>query len=311
MGKFCIKILILGIIMSIAGTVILAVEALNGFIDEIPSLPIDSHNHAVSGEYAVTTMLETSDVVDQVTYTFHDVYETARKANVSPEEIQELDISISMGSFDIIPGDSFMLYANGIDENYLEFAVNDGCLDVKYSPDINLFDLEWLSASPDIMLYVPIKTYDKVNIDMSAGTLSVSEISAQDFVLDISAGNAYLTAINAFNSSDIKMSAGDAVFSHCIFENSNNINMSMGSMIFEECSITGQSDIKVSAGDLQMYLSGSSEYYDISANKSAGSLYINDKEVNTYNVDSASDNPNGTINVKVSAGSCYIVFDED
>ena len=312
LGKFCIKTFILGIIMTITGTVILAVEAINGFIDDIPSLEINNNN-AISSEYAVTTMMVT-EVSGGPIDTEYGYYETMRSTNAEPDEIQELNISISTGNFEIVPGDSFMLFANGVNEDYLKFELDNGCLKVNYSPDTNIFSLDWLSFeySPDIMLYVPFKTYEKISINMSAGTASINEITANDFVFNMSAGDAYLENVIAYNSSDIKMSAGNTIFNDCVFTASNSIKVSAGEMIFENCSLTGGNYIKVTAGDLQMYLNGNSAYYDISANKSTGTLYINDKEVNnSYSTSSISDYPLGTMNVDLRAGSCYITFDED
>ena len=319
LGKFCIKTLILGIIMTIIGTVILAVEALNGFIDDIPSLDIDNNAHSAEYVgYEVTTVTEVhpteetmTDVIDQGTYTGSEFFDGL---NVSPEEVHELDISISTGSFDIVPGDSFRLFANGINPDYLKFELNDNCLEVKYSPDTDIFSLDWMSFaySPEITLYVPFKTYEKISLNMSAGTASINEITANDFVFDMSAGNAYLGNVIAYNSSDIKMSAGNAVFTDCIFTDSNKIQVSAGEMVFENCSLTGGNYVKVTAGNLQMYLNGNSAYYDISANKSTGTLYINDKEVNnSYSSASTLEYPLSTMNVDVRAGTCYITFNED
>lgn len=307
LGKFCIKILILGIIMTIIGTIIIAVEAVNGFLDDdFPSLP--DHHSVGSGEYVVTT---TMVVRERPIETEYGTYQTMRTTNADPEEIQELDISISTGSFEIVPGDSFMLFANGVNEDHLKFEVNDGCLEVSYSPDTSIFSLEWLeySYSPDITLYVPSKTYEKVSIDMSAGTASIYEITTNDLVFDVSAGDAYINNVIAYNSSDIKMSAGAAIFSDCVFTESNSIKVSAGEMTFDNCSLTGGNYVKVTAGELNMYLNENSAYYDISANKSTGTLYINDIEVNnSYSSASISEIPLGTMNVDVRAGSCYIVF---
>ena len=316
MTKFCIKSLIIGAILIVIGTVMLSVGVFSGIFSGLSSLPIG--NHAVSGEYAVTTMTVTGftetgapiQVFDDVTYTS---YGYSSELDVSPEEVQELDISISTGSFYIVPGDSFILYADGIAADYLKFGVNNGCLEVNYSPNFKLSELDyWLSASPEIMLYVPFKTYEKVSINMSAGTANINEITTNDFVFDMSAGDAYLGNVIAYNSSDIKMSAGNTIFTDCVFTNSNSIKVSAGEMVFENCSLTGKNYMKVTAGDLQMYLNENSAYYDISANKSTGTLYINDEEVNnSYSATSTLEYPLGTMNVDVRAGSCYITFDED
>ena len=316
LGKFCIKILILGIIMTIIGTIIIAVEAVNGFLDDdFPSLPVREY---AGGESIVTTFAHTEITITEDSErpidTEYGVYETMRATNAEPDEIQELDISISTGSFEIVPGDSFMLFANGVNEDYLSFSVDNGCLKVNYSPDTSIFSLDWMSFaySPEITLCVPSKTYEKISLNMSAGTASINEIITNDFVFDMSAGDAHLGNVIAYNSSDIKMSAGNAVFTDCIFTDSNSVKLSAGEMIFENCSLTGGNYIKVTAGDLQMYLNENSAYYDISANKSTGTLYINDKEVNnSYSTSSISEYPLGTMNVDVRAGSCYITFEED
>lgn len=314
MGKFCIKILITGIIMSIVGTVILAVEAINGYIDE-DSLTFDDIYRSNSAEYAVTTMVETSfvEVVDDVSEgTFSDSdYDYVSEADVDPDEINNIDISISMGSFEIMPGNSFRLMANGVDAEQLVFSVSGDCLEVKYSPDIKLFSFDWLNDSAEIILIVPQKVYEEISIDMDAGVTNVTGLTANNFEFDMSAGEAFLTDISAYYSSDIKMSAGYSVFNRCILLNSSAIQVSAGNMEFNNCSVIGNSDIKVSAGSLYMDLADSFSLYNISADRSAGEVFINgESAAKKYNAYSGESEPLGDINVKVSAGSCYINFND-
>ena len=304
MGKFCIKILIIGLILSITGTVILAVEYFNGYIDEMPSIPV--RNHAYSTDYTayeVTTMIETSpnEVIDQVTYSNYGYYENVIEINIEPdEEIKDIDVSIDMGKFDITPGASFMIYSNNSDVSAIKYSVSGGRLEVEYSPDIKLFDFNWLNEMSEILLVVPQKVYETISIDMDAGVANITGITANNFKLDMSAGESYISNVDVYNSSDIKMSAGYSQFISCGLFNSSKIEVSAGDMEFENSSVTGTSDIKVSAGALYMNLADEFSSYNISAEKSAGEVYINgEPTAKEYNAYATTPEPLGTINVKV------------
>ncbi|MCH5192772.1 MAG: DUF4097 family beta strand repeat protein [Oscillospiraceae bacterium] len=321
MKKTCLRLLISGAIFTVIGIAVLSAEYMNGLIDEIPSLSIPVHHSYAAGEavaidngeYAETTFA-TTYIMGETSYIDDGYYDNIIKIDASPEDINNLDININMGLFNILPADSFMIGANNAEPDWIKCSVDGDRLSVSFEPEFEfkLIDLNFGNDSAEIYLYVPQRVYETVKIDVDAGTANISGISANNFEFDMSAGDAYVSETSVFYNSDIKMSAGYTQFTGCTLLNSSSIKVSAGSMVFDECSVTGVNDIKVSAGSLDMHLLDDFSFYSISAERSAGEVIINGepaaKEFKAY---PALSEPLGTINVKVSAGSCYINFEED
>ena len=319
MKKICLRLLISGTILAVIGFATLSAGFMTGFIDEMPSLSIPVHHSYAAGEaidygeYAETTIAE-AYIMDGVAYTDNGEYNNIINIDADPEDINNLDINIALGNFNILPADTFAVYANNIETDWIKCSIYGDKLSVSFEPEFEfkLFDFNFDNGSSEILLYVPQKVYETISIDVGAGTAYISGLTANNLEFDMSAGDAYVSDTAVFYNSDIKMSAGYTQFTGCSLSNSNSIKVSAGSMEFDECSVTGVSDIQISAGTLDMHLMDDFSHYSISAAKSAGEIYINDEPIpgKAYESYPTSESV-GTMNVKVSAGSCYIYFEED
>ena len=322
MKKFCLRLLISGAILSVAGFVVLSVLFVNGYdIDEL-SLPVRSYTASevyvtdygaapieVSEEWATTFIA--NEALQEAFFNDAGYYDSVINVDASPDDINNLDINISMGEFTIAPADAFAIYANNIEADWLKYSIDGDRLSVSFKPEFKLFDFNFPDDSAEILLFVPQKVYETISIDIDAGNAYISGMTANNFEFDISAGEAYVSDTAVYYNSDIKMSAGYSQFTRCTLMNSSSIKISAGDMEFDSSSVTGVSDIKVSAGALFMTLMDNFSLYNISAEKSAGEIYINgEPAAKEYKAYSGASDPIGNMNIKVSAGSCTINFME-
>lgn len=318
MKKFCLRLLISGAILSVTGFVVLSVLFVNGYdIDDL-SLPVRSYAASeVSvtdyGEYPIEVTDGTAYIMQEAVYSEYGYYDNMINVNADPDDINNIDIDIAMGTFNIVPADAFAIYANNIEADWLKYSVDGDRLSVSFEPkfEFKLFDFNFWDDSAEILLFIPQKVYETISIDIDAGNAYILGLTANNLEFDMSAGEANVSDVAAYYSSDIKMSAGYSQFTRCTLLNSSSIKVSAGDMEFYDSSVTGISDIKVSAGELNMFLLDDLSHYNITAERSAGELYINNEETSREYRASASSEPIGTMNVKISAGSCYINFKED
>lgn len=319
MKKTCLRLLISGAIFTVIGIAVLSAEYLNGLIDEVPSLPVRSYATSSSvtdhgeyaGEYSETTFA-TTYIMDEVTYSDYGDYDSTIYIDADADDINNLDIDVNMGIFNILPADTFAICTNNIETDWIKYSIDGDRLSVSFEPkfEFKLIDINFTGNPAEVLLFVPQKVYETISIDVGLGTANISGMTANLFEFDMSAGEAYISDTTVYNYSDIKMSAGYSQFTDCTLLNHSIIEVSAGDMEFDSCSVAGVSNIKVSAGALDMHLTDDFSHYGISAEQTAGDLYINGEPITVKVFDSypASSDPVGTMNVKVSAGSCYINF---
>ncbi len=139
----------------------------------------------------------------------------------------------------------------------------------------------------------------------------------------------------ASDSATLKMTAGDVNVSNSTLKDII-LSMTAGNMYFSDCKIYGDNNIKMTAGELTMSLVGYRQDYRINVDKALGNVYIDgmdadgeyaesnagttalpvvqydDMEITSEQeiVDKGTDNenPNGSIDINMTAGNCYIEF---
>ena len=333
MLKACLKLLTSGIIMILVGVIGIGVLAGTGMIDE-DDLTINFGNSSTNS-YAYESAVD-GGYYDGDGYYFAVI-------DTKDADITSLDIDIGMGSFTLVKGDDFSIGAEGVKKDKYSYDIHDGCLYVKYSPQISLMSLDFsvFDDDADIILTVPEKTFDSVSLNMTAGEISVQEISTNRLITKVTAGSMYLGNVNA-ESATFKMSAGDFNATNSTFKNAA-ISMTAGDMFFGDCKLYGDNNIKMTAGELQMCLIGNRPDYKINIDRALGNVYIDGIDMNEYaettfattvltevvvtegvlshddeiaageiveQEDRISDNekPNGSIDINMTAGNCYIQF---
>lgn len=336
MLKACVKLLATGIIMIFVGVIGIGVLIGTNLINP-DDLNVNFGNSSTNG-YAYEQTIDTGDSYNYITIDSKDA------------EIASLDIDIGMGSFVLSDGDEFAISTYGIRKENFSYEITDGCLYLKYSPQISLisFNFSEFDNGSSIFLTVPKKDFDKITVNMTAGDVSVMNVNAQKLTTKSSAGSMLIDGICA-ESASFKMTAGDCTVSNSTVKNSS-ISMTAGDMYFGDCKLYGDNNIKMTAGELQMSLIGDRADYRINVDKALGNVYIDGADVSEYAEttfattmiltqetvtqtdvteisekvdengekvlveqeveDKNSDNkkPNGSIDINMTAGDCYIGF---
>lgn len=323
MLKSCLKLLITGIILIFVGftgiCVLLGTEIIS---------PND-----LSIDFAGSTSTYVDEGSAEAPYNNENFITLNEKAN----DVTKLDIDIGMGSFYIEKGSELSISTYDIDPGSFEYNIYDGCLTLKYSPTVKLMSFDFLDfdgGCSSIFLTVPEKMYDSISLNMTAGDLFVNGISAKQLTTKSSAGSMCLTEV-ASDSATLKMTAGDVNVSNSTLKNII-LSMTAGNMYFNDCKIYGDNNIKLTAGELTMSLVGYRQDYRINVDKALGNVYIDGMDANgeyaesnagttalpvvQYDdmeitseqeiVDKGTDNenPNGSIDINMTAGNCYIEF---
>lgn len=329
MLKACVKLLAAGIIMIFVGVIGIGVLIGTDLIN--PDDLNVNFGSSSTNNYAYEQTIDTGDSYNYITIDSKDA------------EIASLDIDIGMGSFVLSDGDEFAISTYGIRKENFSYEITDGCLYLKYSPQISLisFNFSEFDNNSSIFLTVPKKDFDKITVNMTAGDVSVMNVNAQKLTTKSSAGSMLIDGICA-ESASFKMTAGDCTVSNSTVKNSS-ISMTAGDMYFGDCKLYGDNKIKMTAGELQMSLIGDRADYRINVDKALGNVYIDGTDVSesaetTFATtmiltqetvteiseesdgegvlvgqeveDKNSDNekPNGSIDINMTAGDCYIGF---
>lgn len=329
MLKACVKLLTTGIIMIFVGVIGIGVLIGTDMIDP-DDLTVNVGNSSTNN-YAYEETIDTGDSYNYITIDSKDA------------EITSLDINIGMGSFLLSDGDEFAISTEGIRKENFSYEIAGGCLYLKYSPQVSLLSLNFSEFNNDstIILTVPKKDFDRIAVDMTAGDVSVMNVNAKKFTAKSSAGSMLIDGVCA-ESASFKMTAGDCTVSNSTVKNSS-ISMTAGDMYFGDCKLYGDNNIKMTAGELQMSLIGDRADYRINVDKALGNVYIDGADVSEYaettfattmiltqetvtevseesdsegvivgqeveDKNSDNENPNGSIDINMTAGDCYIGF---
>lgn len=327
MVKACIKLLITGIILFIVGIIGTAVLAVNGY-EDVFSFEIPSRYRGSSSTDYVTQVADGE-------YYYDSDGEFSILDMKYADTVTKLDVNVKAGSFFIMSGDNLSISGSNIKTEYLDYKIEDGILYVSYSPEFYLVNWDFDFDDTQIIITVPPKVYETANFSVKAGELHVGDFEVNRLYVDFAAGDSSFSNVSASETAQIKMTAGDCIFESCSFYNAD-IKMTAGSMTYNACKIIGQNAINMTAGDLYMELLGKRSDYNISVDRTAGSVYINGDYMNSkeyaettfattyiieennsgeYSVPPAEESPSAEkandLNIKITAGECYISFYEN
>ncbi|MGN0675673.1 MAG: DUF4097 family beta strand repeat-containing protein [Oscillospiraceae bacterium] len=326
MLKSCLKLLTTGLVFIVIGIVGLAVLGFNGLLEQPIKLSINQSSSDTS-------------VMDSVSIPL----------DYSTDDINKLDITVSIGEFTVKKGEGFSISAEYIKPESLNIEVTDGCLTIDYSPEFSLinFDFSNIGNDSEITITVPENVYESIDFSVHAGNLNVENVASNRFILDFTAGDAQFENVSALQSAQIKMTAGECYFINSKFNNAN-IKMTAGDMNFDVCRLSGDNSIDMTAGELNMTLVGKRSDYKINIDKTAGEVNIDgmsekygyavttltetaytevlitDTDVGYLVIDdmngtaalsedtqeNAAEN-SGSIDIKITAGECNIDFIEE
>lgn len=230
---------------------------------------------------------------------------TINFTNEEAEELRKIDVEICAAEVFVCSGSSFRINTQNINNNLFSYELNDGELSIEYGgDDFDFSDLFDDHSDAEIYVTVPLKSsYDKLDVDVSGGNAFISEITASNLEIDVSAGKLTLDSFISDEKSDIEITAGELSIHDSRLKDAQ-IKQTAGDIIFNNCVVNGDTSIKMTAGELNMTLLGSKEDYTFDVNKTAGEISID-------NSDKIPDtNGENHMNIKITAGNCYIDFND-
>jgi len=243
------------------------------------------------------------------------------------QEIHTLELEFDAGTLKVLPGEELRVEAKNMIEREFYCVLDNGVLTVSdlwgdsWADSLSRF-LTLQRQNAQITVYLPEGTQLRTaEIDISAGIADFRDVSAEQFVLDMSAGNVRFENLNT-HYCEVDMSAGTLDI-RGLQAAEVQLDTSAGDMEIEELntavlqldSTAGSADISgtisdycsvdISAGSVELYLTGSAEDYTAHLDRTAGSIRY---DSHSYTGEARVGKGAGTMNLECSAGSIDVKF---
>lgn len=188
------------------------------------------------------------------------------------ENVEKLDIDISIGEVKIIKGDQFTITGDNLPGDGLEAYVKDGTWIIreKYENYMDFFGVElpinhifsWNEFStPKLEITIPENfVAENINMHIAAGDVIAEEIIAENGNFEVDAGRLKIEKLEVSGSSQYTIGTGTMILQNSII-NDINVDCGVGNVeIYGK--VTGDNDISCGVGRVVMELTG--ERYDYS-----------------------------------------------
>lgn len=125
----------------------------------------------------------------------------------------------------------------------------------------------------ELIIYIPKEfTFDGVSINAGAGNVTIDELLANMFYLEVGAGKVEIEKLTVLNSTEIDGGAGKMVINNGSL---NNLDLDMGvGQVTLNALITGRSQIDCGVGSVDLNLIGNINDYKIGLDKGIGSAIL-------------------------------------
>lgn len=333
MLKSCLKLLVTGIILIFVGFTGICVMLGVGMISP-DDLSIDfagsTNSYVGEAPYNNENFIDLNEKANDITKLDIDI-------GMGSFYIEKGD-EFSISTYDIDPGSfEYNIYDGCLTVKYSPTVK-------LMSFDFLNFD----GGGSSIYLYVPEKVYDSVNLNMTAGDFYVNSISAKQLSTESSAGSMYLTEVASDNTTlkmtagdvtvsnstlkdiFISMNAGEMYLNDCKIYGDNKIKMTAGELIMSLVGNRRDYSINIDKALGNVYIDGMDTGVDyaetttmlteVVTTQTGGSLEqidngdtgvivgvdISENEITKENTDN--EKPNGSIDINITAGNCYIEF---
>lgn len=148
----------------------------------------------------------------------------------------------------------------------------------------------------EVVLYVPRNyTFEKVNVDAGAGSLTIDSVNTRVLDLDLGAGNCNLNNLLVSSSADIDAGVGELNINSGTI---NNLKAELGVGNFvADTDLNGNVTLDAGVGNVDIKIQDTLQDYKVKVNKGIGNAYLNDTEMQSdifYG--------NGTNLIKINGG---------
>lgn len=242
-------------------------------------------------------------------------------------EIRSLELEFDAGTLKVLPGETLRVEAKNMIEREFYCVLEDGVLRISDQWGDSWADslsrlLTLQRQDAEITVYLPEGIQlREADIDISAGVADFRDVSAEQLVLDISAGSVRFENLNT-HYCEVDMSAGTLDI-RGLQATEVQLDTSAGDMDIEKLNtavlqldstagstlvsgtVSDYCAVDISAGSVKMYLTGTAEEYTAYLSRSAGRIRYDGR---TYTGDAYVGKGEGTMNLECSAGSIEVKF---
>lgn len=185
------------------------------------------------------------------------------------DELSGLNLNISSSNLTIkSEGDSYRLETHNIPKTAKIECKND-VLEIKNEKN--------LKSESSITIYVPENVQlSRINLEIGAGNVEISNIEATNIDFSFGAGNVNIQNLKSENPT-IECGAGQVKLENTELTEAK-LSAGVGKLIYSG-HLNGESRIECGVGDVEMNLEGGKDNYSIKVQKGIGNIKINDESV--------------------------------
>ena len=224
------------------------------------------------------------------------------------EEITGLDIELGTGTVEVKTGPEFRIVAENVPKQNFKYNVENNTLKIyeeQFAWKKNfILSLNFLWRDDrKVTIYIPENIeLEKLDFDISAGKGIINGVTADNVILEASAGKLSVNHVVALKESKIELGAGKMVLNDISF-NDCKMDISAGK-ITADGAFTGKTKISCGAGKANIETSLKENQYNYEGDVGAGKIHINDEKLKDgKSIDHGADN---SFDIDCSAGSVSI-----
>ena len=195
---------------------------------------------------------------------------------IAKEEIQDICFEFAVGEIRIITGETMSVQVTDMFENAISSEVRDGVWYIKDSliEHGNVYS----GYAPTVEVVLPAeKTFDKMEIQVAAGTFIAEELRAKEMILEVDAGSMQVQQLYAVECLELSNGVGEMKL---LSVKANNVTADNGvGAMYISGEITGQNNIKCGIGEVTILLCGRRDIdFDYDVNCGIGEIVINNSK---------------------------------
>lgn len=227
-----------------------------------------------------------------VTYTMQEFKAT--------EQTNKLDLSLAAGKMDVVYHDGDSVEVSYPTSTYFSYEVREtnGTVTVKPKSGFHFF-MFGTGIIPTVKVRVPRALVLALDFDVSAGDVTIEDMSFTDVDIDVSAGNLTAGRLTC-KDFDLRLSAGIVNFRNVACDKAD-IDVSAGTATVSNIACD-KITADVSAGTVSLTVEGKKTDYNVSVSKSAGKINGVNEQTGTV--------AGKTLRLDVSAGTINVNFTE-
>ena len=195
--------------------------------------------------------------------------DACRMDDYSPDS-KVLCVSINSSVVEISQSDEAKVDSNN---KYIKYEIKDNKFIVREEKHSFIKNLK----DSYVKVYIPDLEFDEVYISNGAGKMTASDITTNNFELELGAGATEINNITSTNKTEIDSGVGQLDINNSQF---NNLELDAGvGKLTLNAKLLNSTEIDAGVGEININLLDSIDNYRIQAEKGIGSIMLNGKEV--------------------------------